>query len=96
MCGRAGVIFGKKRRRAEEREYLAWLFTCMLIKCAHTLAAHCNQILTYYDYRISTGPLERTNSKIRVLQHRTYGFRDIEFFKLKIYALHETRFKLIG
>tara|TARA_Y100000310_G_scaffold345177_1_gene462393 strand:- start:5994 stop:6212 length:219 start_codon:yes stop_codon:yes gene_type:complete len=31
MCGLAGVIFGKKRRRAEEREYLAWLFTRLLV-----------------------------------------------------------------
>lgn len=31
MCGLAGVLFGKKRRRAEEREYLAWLFTRLLV-----------------------------------------------------------------
>ena len=31
MCGLAGVIFGKKRRRVEEREHLAWLFTRLLL-----------------------------------------------------------------
>jgi len=31
MCGLAGIIFGKKRRRAEEREYLIWLFTRLLV-----------------------------------------------------------------
>jgi len=31
MCGLAGVIFGKKRRRAEERDHLAWLFTRLLV-----------------------------------------------------------------
>ena len=31
MCGLAGVIFGRKRRRAEEREHLAWLFTRLLV-----------------------------------------------------------------
>lgn len=31
MCGLAGVIFGKKRRCAEEREHLAWLFIRLLI-----------------------------------------------------------------
>jgi glucosamine 6-phosphate synthetase-like amidotransferase/phosphosugar isomerase protein len=31
MCGLAGIIFGKKRRRAEEREYLTWLFTRLLV-----------------------------------------------------------------
>ena len=68
----------------------------MLMKFARTLAMHRNQILNYYDYRISTGPLEGTNTKIRVLQRQAYGFRDTEFFKLKIYALHETRFQLVG
>jgi len=68
----------------------------MLIRFAHTLAAHRHGILNYYHYRISTGPLEGTNTKIRVLQRKAYGFRDTEFFKLKIYALHETRYKLVG
>lgn len=67
-----------------------------LIQFAHTLAAHRSGILNYYDYRISTGPLEGTNTKIRVLQRKAYGFRDTEFFKLKIYALHETRHELVG
>src|SRR5262249_59833106 len=45
-------------------------------------------ILAYYDYPISTGPLEGTNNKIKTMQRQAYGFRDREFFKLKIYALH--------
>ena len=67
-----------------------------LIQFAHTLAAHRSGILNTYDYRISTGPLEGTNTKIRVLQRQAYGFRDTEFFKLKIYALHETHYELVG
>jgi hypothetical protein len=31
MCGLAGVIVGKKRRRAEEQDHLAWLFTRLLL-----------------------------------------------------------------
>ena len=68
----------------------------ILIKFAHTLALHRNSILAYYDYPISTGPLEGTNTKIRVMQRQAYGFRDTEFFKLKIYALHESRYLLVG
>jgi transposase len=68
----------------------------MLIKFAHTLAGHRGQIPAYYDNPISTGPLEGTNTKIRVLRRQAYGFRDSEFFKLKIYALHETRYQLVG
>jgi len=68
----------------------------ILMSLARTLGAYRNQILNYYDYPISTGPLEGTNTKIRVLQHQAYGFRDTEFFKLKIYALHEARYELVG
>jgi len=46
--------------------------------------------------QVSSGPLEGTNTKIRVLQRQAYGFRDTEFFKLKIYALHETHYELVG
>ena len=53
-------------------------------------------ILNYYDYRISTGPLEGTNTKIKLLQRQAYGFRDLVFFKLKILALHETKYALVG
>jgi len=30
------------------------------------------------------------------MQRMAYGFRDREFFKLKIYALHETKYALVG
>ncbi|MEA3224067.1 MAG: transposase, partial [Thermodesulfobacteriota bacterium] len=45
---------------------------------------------------ISTGPLEGTNNKIKTLQRQAYGFRDSEFFKLKILALHEAKYSLVG
>jgi transposase len=65
----------------------------MLEKFARTLEEHRDGILGYHEYRITTGPLEGTNAKIRVLQRRAYGFRDQEYLKLRIYALHETTFK---
>jgi transposase len=68
----------------------------MLLKFAKTLALHRRGLLAYYDYPISTGPLEGTNNKIKTMQRQAYGFRDHEFFKLKILALHETRYALVG
>ena len=68
----------------------------MLRKFSRTLERHREGILAYFDYPISTGPLEGTNNKIKTLQKQAYGFRDMEFFKLKIYALHETRYALVG
>ena len=47
-------------------------------------------------YRISTGPLEGTNNKIKTMKRQAYGFRDMEFFKLKILGLHETKYALVG
>ena len=68
----------------------------ILIKFANTLSAHKTGILAYYNYRISTGPLEGTNNKIKTLQRQSYGFRDKEFFKLKIMAIHGSEYALIG
>jgi hypothetical protein len=48
------------------------------------------------DYRISTGPLGGTNKRIKTMQQMACGYRDIEFFKLKIYVLHETWYELAG
>jgi transposase len=68
----------------------------MLKKFARTLEIHRKGLLNWHEYPISTGPLEGTNTKIRVLQRQAYGFRDHEFFKLKIYALHRTTYALVG
>jgi transposase len=68
----------------------------VLQKFAATLSMHRTGILAYYDCRISTGPLEGTNNKIRTMQRQAYGFRDQEFFKLKILALHEAKYALVG
>jgi len=68
----------------------------MLKKFAHTLAAHYSGLLAYYDHPISTGPLEGTNNKIKTMQRQAYGFRDMEFFKLKIMAVHQAKYALVG
>lgn len=68
----------------------------MLEQFARTLAFHRTGILAWYDCRISTGPLEGTNTKIQVMKRQAYGFRDKEFFKLKILGIHETEYALVG
>ena len=35
-------------------------------------------------------------NKIKTMKRQAYGFRDHDFFILKIYALHESRYALIG
>jgi transposase len=68
----------------------------MLKQFAKTLRLHAFGILAWYDYPISTGPLEGTNNKIKTMKRQAYGFRDPEFLRLKILGIHETTYALIG
>jgi transposase len=68
----------------------------MLQQFAKTLRFHAFGILAWYDYPISTGPLEGTNNKIKTMKRQAYGFRDPEFLKLKILGIHETTYALVG
>jgi len=63
---------------------------------ANTVEGYRTGILDWYRHPISTGPLEGTNNKIKTMNRQAYGYRDEEYFKLKLYALHESKFKLIG
>jgi transposase len=68
----------------------------ILQRMAKTLAAHRSGLLAYYDVMITSGKMEGTNNKIKTMKRQAYGFRDLEFFKLKILAIHETKFALVG
>jgi transposase len=68
----------------------------MLKKFSKLLEGYSEGILAYYDYPISTGPLEGVNNKIKTMKRQAYGFRDEQFFKLKIMDLHNTRYALVG
>lgn len=66
------------------------------MKMVKTLQGHRYGPLNWYDHPISTDPLEGINNKIKTVQRQAYGFRDLEFFKLKILALNEIRYALLG
>jgi transposase len=63
---------------------------------ANTLQGHRSGLLASWDHPISTGPLEGTNNKIKTMQRQAYGYRDREFFELKIFAIHQARYELVG
>jgi transposase len=67
-----------------------------LRQMANTISLHRTGLLAYYDVPITSGPLEGTNTRIQLLKRQAYGYRDREFFKLRIYALHESRIALVG
>lgn len=63
---------------------------------ANTLEGHRTGILNWYDFPISTGPLESINNKNGALQRMAFGYRDHDYFIAKLYALHLAKFALIG
>jgi len=63
---------------------------------AKTLKTHSREILNYHDCNLTSGPLEGLNNKVKTLKRQSYGFRDLEYFKLKILAIHRTRYALVG
>jgi transposase len=95
-------IWEQEDRETAEALLLDWITYAestgihILKKFAKTLRFHAQGILAWYDYSISTGPLEGTNNKIKTMKRQAYGFRDPEFLKLKILAIHETTYALIG
>jgi transposase len=95
-------IWSQPNKRTARRVLRDWLARAraseirILIQFADTLEKHQEGILNYYHYRISTGPLEGTNNKIKTMKRQAYGFRDQAFFKLKILGIHETKHALVG
>jgi len=63
---------------------------------ANTVSERIDHIVGWYDHSISTGPLEGINNKIKVLKRAAYGYRDMEFFGLRILFLHETKNQVTG
>jgi transposase len=95
-------IWAQPDKRTARRVLRDWLARArasgirILVQFAATLEEHQEGILNYYHYRISTGPLEGTNNKIKTMKRQAYGFRDAAFFKLKILGIHETKHALVG
>ncbi|SFJ85704.1 Transposase [Desulfomicrobium apsheronum] len=67
-----------------------------LVKMGKTMATYRTGILAWYDHPISSGPMEGTNNKIKTLKRQAYGYRDQEFFKLRILGIHEAKYALTG
>lgn len=67
-----------------------------LQKMAKTLLVHRRGILSWWQHPINNGRMEGTNNKIKTLNRQAYGYRDEEFFILKLLGLHESRYTLTG
>lgn len=96
------LIWEQDTRKQAEKALGSWVAKALaskvprLKKFANTLLAHRSGIFAWYNYPISTGPLEGINNKIKTMKRQAYGFRDNEFFILKLYSLHEKTYALTG
>lgn len=67
-----------------------------LVKVAKTLLAHYKGLLTYFKHRVTNAKTEGINNKIKTLKRQAYGYRDMEYFKLRLYHLHSQEASLVG
>ena len=49
-----------------------------------TIRSYFYEIVNYFKHRLTNAASEAFNTKINVIKRRAYGFRDIDYFKLKI------------
>lgn len=87
------LIFERIRDREQARRFLmAWIFKVQqtnnryLLAFVKTLRNWWQQILNYFDERITNGFVEGINRAIRAIIWRACGFRNFDNFKLQILA----------
>ena len=57
-----------------------------------TVSKFRENILAYYDFNsMSSGPMEGVNNRIKAMVRQAFGYRDQEFYELKIKASHEAK-----
>jgi len=67
-----------------------------LEKVSKTLMAHSYGLLSYFSHGITCGLVEGINNKIKTLKRQAYGFRDMAYFKLRLYHLHNQTYSFAG
>lgn len=95
--------FWKQESLNEAKKFLgSWIATALasgvrqLKTMANALKRYREQLFAWYKYRISTGPLEGFNNKAQTMKRQAYGYRNIDFFKLKLKTLHLKKYALVG
>ena len=53
-----------------------------------TLTNWREEILNYFDYRITNGFVEGKNNRIKTIKRTAYGYRNLDNFRLRILATH--------
>lgn len=94
--------FWEKKNLQEGAAFLmAWVMDAMdsginqLQRMADTLMKYHVELLNYFKHRITNGKTEGINNKIKTLKRQVYGFRDVNYFKLRLYHLHKSRYAFL-
>ena len=58
---------------------------------AKTITQRLDGIIAFWKTGFTSASMEGFNNKIGWLQRQAYGYRDLEYFKLKIYDLPKTK-----
>ena len=62
----------------------------------NTLAGLKFGIPNWCGHPISSGRMEGTSNKIKVLKRTACGYKDMDFFKFRIPTIHETKYAVTG
>jgi len=46
-------------------------------------------------HAVANGKTEEINNKIKTTKRQSYGFRDVEYFKLRLYNLHKAKYSFV-
>lgn len=92
-------LFWSKQSVKEGAKFLAWWIMdavetgiSELERAGKTLLRHWQGLVNYFKHPITNGKTEGINNKIKTMKRQAYGFRDIEYFKLRLYNLHKVRY----
>lgn len=84
-------LWSSSSRVEAEEHWKRWFFWAThsrlapVVKAARTIYRHIDNILTYFEHRITNAVSEGLNSKIQTIKKQAYGFRNKENFKTAIY-----------
>jgi len=95
-------FWGQNSKERAESFLRQWVFDALmsgikqLASVGLTIFRNWNGILSYYPHKITNGILEGLNNKIKTMKRQAYGFRDMEYFKLRIYDMHTSKYAFAG
>lgn len=88
-------IYNQRTINEAEERLNSWVSMALdtdskpLMSLANTINAAKKEILAWYYGRLSTAKVEGINNKIKVMKRNAYGYRDDDYFKLRLFALHD-------